>query len=82
MSELGHSLPIHLATVSANVRYYPNSDLSRWKFATRSAPKRVVSVTPIQRPAAARNPTFVFSHRSMCKVTVNGGSQPFHYVMQ
>src|ERR1035438_5399071 len=36
MSALGHSLPIHLAPVPANVRYYPKGDLSR-----RSEERRV-----------------------------------------
>jgi len=48
LSLLGHSLPIHLAPVPANVRYYPNSDLSRRSFATHSARKRVVTVTVIR----------------------------------
>src|SRR5665213_3157267 len=56
MSHMGQSLPIHLAPVPANVRYYPNSDLSRWSFATHSARKRIVSISPIRRPAAAHDP--------------------------
>ena len=56
MSPSGQSLPIHLATVPANVRYAPNSDLSRCSFATRSAPKRIVSITPIRVSARSKPP--------------------------
>src|ERR1019366_2215120 len=35
---------------------YPNSDLSRWSFATHSARKRVVTVTVIRRLATAQSP--------------------------
>ena len=40
----------------------PNSDLSRWSFATHSARKRVVTVTVILRLAPAHGPTFPPSH--------------------
>ena len=54
MSLMGHSLPIHLAQVAADVRYYLNSDLSGWYGGkvTVNARESVLPLLPITHWAA------------------------------